>query len=130
MPWKTTNLIVEGCDGRNWTLKEPSIYWTNVRGFLVKLELPVGTTSDGASIPEACWAIPGFQPFGLHWKAAFLHDALYHGVFGDHWSRLDCDDIFLEAMVNAGVDTVHREAIYHAVRKFGQAAFEQGRKSA
>lgn len=128
MPWFTTNFAVTTSDGRHFTLSLPVVYWTNIhKDHLDQLTIPAGTESDGASIPELCWIIPGFAPFGLHWRAAVLHDALYRGKLGLQWTRQECDDIFYEAMISSGVDDVHARTIYNAVREFGQASFDKDR---
>ncbi len=124
MPFTTGDFKVTTGNGRDFILLEPVTYVTSVHGFLEKIEVPSGAASDGASIPSEAWSIPGFAPFGVHWKAAFVHDYLYRQT---DWSREDCDKVFLEAMVNAGVDTLHAQAIYEAVRAFGQSAFDKDR---
>ena len=129
MPWTTTNFKVSTADGRNFTLLSPVDYWTNIHGQLEQLTIPAGTESDGASIPELCWIVPGYAPFGLHWSAAVLHDALYRGKLEMLWTRLECDDIFFEAMISSGVDDVHAKTIFKAVRLFGQAAFDRDRNA-
>lgn len=130
MPFTTGPIKVETHDGRTFKLLEPVGYVTFVRGVSrpVQVVLPIGMITDGASIPAACWSIPGFQPFGQHWKAAVLHDGGYQGAFGVDWTRREVDDVFLEAMENASVDQLHREAIYHAVRAGGQPAWDQQRR--
>ena len=129
MPWTSTEFQVSTSDGRNFTLLSPVAYFTNIHDCLEKLVIPEGTESDGASIPELCWIIPGFAPFGLHWRAAVLHDALYRGGLGFMWKREECDGIFLEAMISSGVELNHANTIYNAVREFGQAAFDRDRNA-
>ena len=124
MPFTETNFQVQTADGRNFTLTSPAVYVTNVHNLLEKITLPVGTDSDGASIPPECWALPGFQPFGTHWRAAYVHDYLYRHT---DWSREDCDAVLLEGMHSLGVDPLHAQAIYRAVREFGQSAFDRDR---
>ena len=129
MPFTLKYFRTESEDGRNFRLLEGVPYYTAVRGKLEKVFLPVGSTSDGASTPEAVWSIPGFQPFGLVWKPAWVHDGGYRGTWeteGEPWTRQDVDKLLLEAMENAGIDKLHREAIYEAVRKFGQPAWDAG----
>ena len=130
MPFTTGPVKVETQDGRRFKLLEPVVYVTFVRGDPFKIVLPTGMETDGASIPQACWAIPGFQPFGAHWKAAVVHDGGYQGVWGTDWSREEVDAVFLEAMSGLGVDLAHRTAIHRAVREFGQAAFDLDREIA
>jgi hypothetical protein len=124
MPFTVTNFKVATSDGRNFVLLEPVDYFTDIHCHLEQIVLPAGTESDGASIPPECWALPGFQPFGTHWRSAYVHDYLYRHT---NWSREDCDAVLLEAMQNLGVDALHAAAIYRAVREFGQSAFDRDR---
>jgi hypothetical protein len=131
MPFTVHAFAVETFDGRNFKLLESVDYFTEVRGKLEKVTLPAGAESDGASIPRQCWNIPGFQPFGLHWRAAFVHDCGYRNALshdGPEFTRFEVDGMFHEAMGNAGVDPIHREAIYTAVRAFGELAWRNGHK--
>lgn len=55
-------------------------------------KVPVGFTSDGATVPRILWAL--FPPVGRYFLAAVLHDyLLYKGV---HWMR--ANKAFLEAL--------------------------------
>jgi hypothetical protein len=124
MPFNQTNFKVETSDGRNVRLLESFTYVTEVNGYLEKIEVPAGTKSDGASTPKAIWNI--IPPFGPHWRAAFLHDYLYRST---KRSRKECDDIFLEAMINLDVDKITRDTIYTAVRAAGDHSFDEDRES-
>lgn len=84
------------------------------------IEVPVGTETDGASVPRAFWAI--FAPFGEYFGAAVIHDFLYSSG-NREFSRWDADLIFKEAMFNVGVPWYRREVIYQAVRLFGRPSF-------
>ena len=132
MPFTCATLKVETADGRNFSLLESVRYWTFIHGHPELIVMPEGTTSDGGSIPQECWSLPGFAPFGMLWKAYYLHDFLYQGKDPILWTwpRLDCDRILMEAMENAGAGGLHREAIYRCVREFGQEAFDADRKAA
>jgi hypothetical protein len=113
----------------DFALAQAVRYWTQVRGKLEPIDLPIGMTSDLASIPEVCWSIPGFQPNGPIAPGAWVHDGLYRGTAittGEPWTRADADLVLLEWMQNAGMPLVVQEAIYRAVRDFGQPAWDAG----
>ena len=65
-------------------LKEDLVYRWEINGVENRLTVPVGTISDGASIPV--WAtfvtaiLPGFEtiyPYGVHLFATFVHDIIW-----------------------------------------------------
>ncbi len=113
-------LKIETGDGRNVTLLEILRYRTKA-GELI--EVPVGTTSDGASTPKWMWNL--IPPFGKYWLAAVLHDYLYRIT---QKPKDYCDDIILEAMESLGVDLFLREAIYEGVHLGGDVAFNDDRR--
>lgn len=124
MPFNTTNFKVETSDGRNFRLLESVMYCTEVNGVLERIDIPVGTETDGASIPRIIWNV--LPPFGIYWRATVLHDYLYRYT---KRSRLECDNILLEAMINLGVDEVTRNVIYDGVRVGGEPAFNKDREN-
>lgn len=89
-----------------------------------RIVIPAGARSDGASTPAAIWAI-GFPPFGDHWRAAFIHDHLYRQT---QRPKADCDLVFLEAMLAAGVPYDRARWFYNGVDQGGTHAFEDDRK--
>lgn len=80
----------------------------------VKVKVPKGFISDGASIPRAFWSIIG-HPFGPALEGAVIHDYLY---FKGLLTRKECDKLFLEAMKELKVFGPKRWIMYQAVRKF------------
>lgn len=87
------------------------------------ITVPKGFLTDGASVPKMFWSI--FDPFGEYFRAAVLHDFLY-STQGCAWlTRKECDDLFKEAMFNAGVPWVKRDLIYRTVRMFGGSRFRK-----
>ena len=86
-----------------------------------EIDAPVGTKTDGASIPRIFWAI--LSPFGDYFSAAVIHDFLYQGKY-HQFTRLQSDQIFLEAMKCAGVPWYRRSVIYRAVRLFRSVHFK------
>jgi len=103
-------------DTRLFRLTSPFIYLSS-RG---QITVPLGFTTDGASIPRVFWSLLG--PFGPYFEAAVIHDFLY-SPWSDGFSRAEADSIFKEAMFNLGLDWPRREAIYRAVRLFGGRLF-------
>ncbi len=80
------------------------------------LEVYKGFVYDGASIPRISWSIIGSPFTGKYQRAAFIHDAIY-GI--EAFSRLKCDNIFLDIMEEHGCNYIQRHLIYRAVRLFG-----------
>lgn len=119
--FSTDTLKVETADGLNMVLLESFTY---TRSDGKTITVPVGTTSDGASTPNIIW--PTFPPFGLYWKAAFLHDYLYRDT-GEE--KEFCDDTFLEAMESLGVSGIVAHTMYEGVSLLGWHAFSEDREA-
>ena len=133
MPFTIHSFLTETGTGNrcfvDFVLAREVVYHTQVRGPIERITLPVGTTSDLASIPQACWSIPGFQPNGPIAPGAWVHDGLYRGTAittGEPWTRVDADLVLMEWMQNAGIPLTIQTAIYEAVREFGQPAWDKG----
>ncbi len=107
-------------DGHNITLLEDLTY-TAASGEV--FTVPIGSTSDGASVPRELWNI--FPPFGPYWLAAVFHDWLYRfsSVAKDR-----CDSLLLEAMLSLGVPQIDARTIYDAVKLFGAGSFNADRR--
>ena len=88
-----------------------------------RITVPVGFQTDYASVPRWLWPI--FPPMGVYSGAAIIHDYLYKR---QNRCRLECDDIFLEAMTALGVSKTTRYAMYYAVRIWGQIAWDNNRR--
>jgi hypothetical protein len=86
-----------------------------------EIDVRAGTKTDGASIPRIFWTI--LSPFGDYFSSAVIHDFLYQGKY-HQFTRLQSDQIFLEAMKCAGVPWYRRGVIYRAVRIFGAVHFK------
>lgn len=104
-------------DVRTFRLLAPFTYISS-RG---PITVPYGFTTDGASIPRAFWSI--LEPFGPWFGPAIIHDFLY-SEHNHRFNRKESDDIFKEAMFNAGLDWPRRECIYRAVRLFSSGYFK------
>jgi membrane protease subunit (stomatin/prohibitin family) len=76
-----------------------------------------GAESDGASIPEVFWSLPGYNPFeGDTLPAAFAHDQLYGGELCD---RATADSVLYQLLRAGGVSWFRANTYWLAVRAFG-----------
>jgi hypothetical protein len=116
----TTRLIMEPQeDGRTWRLVEPFTYDVGELGGADTITVPKDFFTDFASVPRIFWRV--FPPWGTYGKAAVLHDWLYSV---QDRPRLECDQIFLEAMEVLGVGWLSRKTIYRCVRLGGWIAWK------
>lgn len=118
-----TPLWLEDVDGDRWIVCAPFRYQSDLLGGIVVV--PVGTETDLASIP---WLLRQLVPKSGKWnKGATLHDAGYRGalVTDDrrriHLTKALSDQLFLEAMLLAGVNGWLARRMYRAVCAFGRA---------
>ena len=114
-------LLIRTLDGENVVLCEPLVF---IRKSGVAIVLPIGSRSDGPSIPKFCHAI--VSKYGPQWLAGVLHDGAYRLL---QLPKDECDLLILEALELQGVSWVERKVIYDAVRGFGQSAFDEDRKA-
>ena len=102
--------VVDG-GGITWTPNSDQKYESVV--------VPKGFVTDLASIPRAFWQI--LRPEGRHAYAAVVHDYLY-------WTqtrpREEADMIFRLALEDSKASRETIEALYLAVRSFGQSAWD------
>ena len=130
-----TPLRVERINGGNkWRVLEPFEYCAGAANSDVKVIVPIGFTTDFASIPRGLWNL--FPPVGGKYdKAAVLHDWLYQNpvLFNYSYSytdpalgpdsidlnRKECDAIFNEAMQVMEVGTWTRRLVWSGVRVGG-----------
>ena len=122
MPFDKVQLETYSSDGHNVVLAEPLTYLTRLGQIIT---VPVGSTSNGASVPSFLWSI--FPPFGKYWRAALLHDYLYGKTT---LPKAKCDKLFLEAMLDSGVPRLKAETIYLNVKWLGFWAFKKCRSGA
>ncbi|MDE2100811.1 MAG: DUF1353 domain-containing protein [Patescibacteria group bacterium] len=128
-------LDVRTGNGLDDVLLEPLIYRSS-DGRLFRA--PVGSTTDGLSIPKVFQNIPGFSPAGgIDWFCGVLHDSAYRDFLeiwnGTDWmkaslDRSACDWLILDAMEAQGVGIIRRHTIYAALRIGGGTAFMEDRK--
>lgn len=112
-----SKLQFEDDGGLPFTLLQPLVYLTNVgaaAGKINKITVPTGFKTDLASIPQLLWNV--LPPVGKYDAAAVVHDYLYqnNGI-----TRLEADDVLLEAMKVCGVNRFQRFVIYSGVRVGG-----------
>jgi hypothetical protein len=103
----------------------------------LRLTVPEGFESDGASVPRLLWSLTGIERDGVHRAAALLHDFLYkhageipYGAqmiligeewspYGSGWTRKDADKLFARVLRESGVGKVRRRLMYLGVRLGG-----------
>ena len=106
-------------DGENFELLADMVYY--VRDSPDSLVVPRGFVTDFASIPKELQSFISLH--GRHILPGVIHDYLY---WEQICSREQADRIFLIAMEEMGVSW-KREAMYHAVDKFGVGAWKDNR---
>ncbi len=112
MPFRLDSTVdVQQVDDREWRLLSELRYEGNTQAFIV----PVGTTTDFASVPRAfVWFLPRY---GRYTKAAILHDHLWRvAVPAGELSLPDADGIFRRAMRELEVPFLRRWLMWAAVR--------------
>jgi hypothetical protein len=106
-------------DGVTWYLNKPFDYDLGVEGSGNTITIPVGFTTDFASVPKAFWNL--LPPWGKYGCACVLHDWLYWNQATD---RVTADNILREAMEVCKVSVVDINIIYEGVRIGGQHAWD------
>lgn len=106
--------------------KKISVYENIMRkvGTDITIQIPKGFVCDGASVPRFLWAI--FPPFHRWTDSAIIHDFLYKTQFID---RKICDKIFLDCMLEDGVNKIVAYLFYYNVRVFGKFAWKKHTRS-
>lgn len=116
----TTPLRVElQDDGIHWRVLEEFDYEMGKLGSGNLIHVPAGFETDFGSIPRIFWNI--INPIGKAGKAYVLHDRLYSV---QDYTRLESDNILLEAMEALKVNFFQRHIVYRAVRMFGWLAWD------
>lgn len=106
-------VVVWNLDGRNMTLLEPFAY---IDPAGTRWDAPVGSVTDGASIPKVAWSIIGGPFEGPYRFAAVIHDVACTER-KRKWQ--DVDLAFYTAMLASGVDHAKAKVMYGAVYHFG-----------
>ena len=109
-----------------WIVYEPFHFYSE--RYKKNYVVPKGWKTDLASVPRLPLVYMWYGGRGN--AAGVLHDHLYRdGIrLKQIRSRTEADKVFLEAMVSTGVDKDTAEAMYGAVRKYGEKHF-YGKKS-
>lgn len=121
----TAPIIAE--DSANGKYRKIHVEFAYERGKLGsgdKIIVPKGFVTDGASVPFFLWGF-GFSPWGEYSKAAVLHDWLYAQ---QDFTKLEADNVFLEAMEALGVSEFKRNIMFKSVRWFGNGAWKGHQK--
>lgn len=92
----------------------------------VKIIIPIGFKSDGASIPRLAWSIIGSPWTGKYKYAVVIHDYL---TATQTTTRREADRIFLDAMKVLNVSRWKRRVIWLAVRLFGWSTWRKHKKN-
>ena len=100
-------------DGRNMEVAQPFGF---VDSQARKWEVPTGTVTDGASIPQAFWSIIGSPFVGKFRLAAVIHD---HYCKTKLRSWADTHAAFYESMIASGEDKKKALLMWAAVYRFG-----------
>ncbi|MBR0820320.1 DUF1353 domain-containing protein [Bradyrhizobium liaoningense] len=103
-----------------WALLKP-IAWYPEAGTssIARVDVPTGFVTDFASIPRAFYSL--LRPDGDYTYPAILHDYLY---WTQNRPREECDEVIRLSMIDFKIDKVTVTAIYQAVRRFGQSAWD------
>lgn len=109
-------LVREGC----WITLAPFSY--------EDVHIPQGFRCDLSSVPRPLWWL--VAPFELSVAAPLVHDFLYRrgGTLPDstrRYTRKEVDQLFLQVMLEEGVNPWRARVAYHAVRLFGGRAFQE-----
>jgi hypothetical protein len=108
-------------DGLQWAIENPDgfRYLSDVPGVGL-ITVPEGFVTDYASIPKELQNI--LPAWGLYGAAACLHDLEY---WTQRLTREQADAVLREASMALGVDEGLVDVIYHAVRTFGESAWQR-----
>jgi Protein of unknown function (DUF1353) len=111
--------------------QDDGVYWKVVTEFDYdigevggeKIMVPAGFMTDLGSVPQILWNL--IPPIGKPLRGYVLHDWLYSA---QPYTRKKSDDILLEAMGVAGVNSMKRWAIYLGVRMGGGYAWDENKQ--
>ncbi len=113
----STPLDLRATNPGEWQVISPLVYTSNDGNIYI---VPTGMITDLASIPKLLR--PAIDRNGLSRPAAVLHDYLY--LIGS-LSRKQADELFLEALLSCGVNSVVAKGMYWAVRAFGGGRYAE-----
>ncbi len=113
----STPLDLRATNPGEWQVIYPLVYTSNDGDIYI---VPTGMITDLASIPKLLR--PAIDRNGLSRPAAVLHDYLY--LIGS-LSRKQADELFLEALLSCGVNSIVAKGMYWAVRAFGGGRYAE-----
>ena len=101
-------------DGKSWVIFKNFFYDVGAEDSGDRIKVDLGFVTDFASVPRFLWwALP---KWGIYGNASVIHDWLY---WTQKRSRLQSDNIMLEAMTVLEVQPIIKKLIYYAIRSFG-----------
>lgn len=81
-------------------VEEYTYHWRDVNGRINRIIVPLGTETDGATVPRIVWTVTGIRPDGLIRAAALVHDWIYvndgNPPNGSHTIWMGTDEEFWE----------------------------------
>lgn len=115
--------------GDHWRVLRDFRFWGELpRLGRVRITVPAGYLTDGASVPRLVWGL--VPPWGAYGQAAVVHDLLceYLVVMTDagdqvRITRAEADLLFLEAMTVLQVPDTNRELMYAGVSAYRVVTF-------
>lgn len=113
----STPLDLRATNPGEWQLLSHLVYTSKAGDIYI---VPTGMITDLASIPKLLR--PAIDRNGLSRPAAVLHDYLY--LIGS-LSRKQADELFLEALLSCGVNSIVAKGMYWAVRAFGGGRYAE-----
>ena len=111
-----------GCSDRYVLYYDTAFQIIGCKPFMV----PVGFSTDGASIPRFAWITTGTPFHPKHIRAAVIHDYLYQR---GSLKRITADRIFKAFLLADGVSKYQAFKMYLALRAFGWIAWRRYRKA-
>lgn len=106
-----------------WVVEESFVYHIDAERYIY---VPAGYLTDGASVPRGLWAL--IPPWGEYGQACVVHDYLceylqiWKGDVRTLITRKDCDQIFLQCMLDLGVSQFKAKTMYRCVRLYAGLA--------
>lgn len=94
--------------------------WTIRRvGDFFDIEVPEGTTTDGATIPRLLWRLWGHPMQAPRVYAATVHDYIYRNAWRLCITRKEADEIYYQLLRHFGISAFKAGVEYYALRAFG-----------
>jgi hypothetical protein len=116
-------LASETLDKDYWLVTKAFTYYVDFDTKKLRVEIPLGFLTDGASVPKIFWNI--IPPWGRYGQAAIVHDWLCENLYfldeNDQKvpiTRKRCDQTLYEAMQVLGVPPTTAKMIYGAVSAY------------